>query len=150
MRLASRGTDIELFRNFMKKFLSIIIVSFFIFNNSFAEWSIWYGPDKVDFYIDKTRIVTNKQTVKFWRLTNLKNTQQSDKGPVNSFVNYIELDCKNTRGKYLQTYVFSGQMGKGNLLESSTSNVWKYPAPNSYEEIIYLKTCAAKDYLKKY
>ena len=134
----------------MKKFLSIIIVSFFIFNNSFAEWSIWYAPDKAEFYIDKTRIVTNKQTIKFWKLTNLKNTQQSHKGPVNSFVTYIELDCKNTRGKNLQSYVFSGQMGKGNLLQSSTSNEWRYPVPNSHEEVIYLKTCAAKNYLKTY
>ena len=134
----------------MKKFLSTVIAILLFNSNAFAEWSIWYAPDKADFYIDKTRTVINKQTIKFWMLTNLKTPQPSHKGPVNSFVAYIELDCKNKREKNLQEYVFSGQMGKGKLLQSKTSNEWIYPIPNSHQDIINTKTCLGKDYLKTY
>ena len=61
----------------MKKFLSTVIAILLFNSNAFAEWSIWYAPDKADFYIDKTRTVINKQTIKFWMLTNLKTPQPS-------------------------------------------------------------------------
>ena len=37
----------------MKKFLSTVIAILLFNSNSFAEWSIWYAPDKADFFIDK-------------------------------------------------------------------------------------------------
>ena len=123
----------------MKKLL--LILSLVLFSTpSFAEWRELSSSKTATFYLDMDNIKKRSSYVYFWKLVNV--TDNDPKWLFRSYRSYNKGDCNDFKSMSLQTEYFSGQMLKGNLVNSQgEDNKWSYPAPRTFSAEILDFVC---------
>ena len=129
-------------------FRTILILTTLIFtvlfsSPSYSEWKKIGENDIGDtFYVDFERIRKHGGYVYFWELGDyLKPTKQGHL----SAKTYIQGDCKLFRFKVLSFSFHKEPMGRGTgdvQKPVKESQGWKYPSPNSVNEVILKSVCS--------
>ena len=98
-----------------------------------AEWVKVASNDSLDIYADPTTIRKNRNMVKMWTLSDLREPRSvSSTGPQLSTMHRVEFDCADERKRYLSIAAYSGQMGSGIVVYSSTQvGEWIALGPNT-------------------
>jgi hypothetical protein len=125
----------------MKKLiiLSTIIFSVMVSSPSFADWTkVGKSVDGGTFYVDFERIRKHGGDVYWWELVDF---MKPDKMGDLSVKNYRQGDCKLFRFKQLSFLGYKEQMGQGTQKTYFLLG-WRYPSPNSVNEIILQRVCA--------
>ena len=127
----------------MKKLLLIftLLFSTLMFSTpSYGEWTKVAKSVNGDiFYVDLERIRKHGGYVYWWTLSDYIKPATGDL----SHQNYRQGDCKLFRYKYLSWKFHIEPMGGGTgvIREPSNQN-WKYPSPNSMNELVLNKVCS--------
>lgn len=121
----------------MKKLFLLLSFSL-ISSHVLADWEYFAGNSSNTFYVDlSTRKVANG----FVRVWTLNDYASPSKGEL-SAKNYLEIDCKDERYRFLSINTFGSNMGKGEVLQSSNSKSdWIYVVPNSSINLLVQKVC---------
>ena len=127
----------------MKNLLTIFTLLFTVMipSTSFAEWTKIAEDDVGDnWYVDFERIRKHDGYVYFWRLADyLKPTEW---GKMSSAV-YYQGDCSLFRTKMLSVSYYKEPMGGGTGdVQEPVKKGWKYPSPDSVNEIILKDVCS--------
>ena len=127
----------------MKHSLTAIIFLFTVMfsSTSHAKWTeIITFDEENTFYVDFERIRKNDGYFFFWRL---RNYAKPDEWGDRSSKEYIQLDCVAFRFKRLTIAFHTQPMGYGtpSTLVEKPEIGWKYPSPNSVNEIILNSVC---------
>jgi hypothetical protein len=104
-----------------------------------AEWKFHTITDPYDIYIDFSRIKTEGRYKSMWELNDEKSPQTDSSGKqYKSSVTKSVFDCQASRRQLVALYLYSGQMGMGEVVYSGSYQIqesdWKYPPPNSIGE----------------
>lgn len=126
----------------MKKLLifTTLLFSMVFSSFSFGEWTIIAKSKSGNvFYLDLERMRINSGFRYVWRLVDLIEPDSS--GSLSVKV-YKKVECKEFKFKTLQYIFYKQPMGEGSG-ESSTSldQNWKYPVPDSSDELLIEKVC---------
>ena len=122
--------------------LTTLIFSVMFSSTSFAEWrKVSENVNGTIYYVDFERIRKHGGYVYYWRLDDyLKPTKYGDlSGKV-----YHQGDCQLFRFKGLSFSFHKEPMGggTGEVIEPRGDNAnWKYPSPNSVNEVILKSVC---------
>jgi hypothetical protein len=121
----------------MKKPLLIFTLMFS--TSSYAEWTkVAKTVNGVTFYVDFERIRKHGGYVHWWTLSDYsKPTIHGDL----SHRNYQQGDCKLFRHKLLSWSFHKEPMGGGADSGGRVVSGWKYPPPNSADEVILKRVC---------
>ena len=124
----------------MKKLLGIVVLGLLLSSNAYAEWTLIATSKSDDvFYLDLKTIKKKSGNRYFWVLTDLKKTIE---GGNYSAKQLIQIDCELNRFQMLQAFVYTGQMGKGNLTNINIDNpTWEWSSPGSVWSKIINKVC---------
>ena len=98
-----------------------------------AEWTELGAPDELTHYIDHETVRRTESGRRAWFLYNFKTARElSSKKTYSSLTLLMEFDCSGERYRGLQWTAYSGNMGRGNVV-SSTSAVsgWEVVAPTT-------------------
>jgi hypothetical protein len=98
----------------MKRLIFFLFL-IFMFKNANADWILETSSDKVDFYIDSSTIVRNKNIVKMWSLQNFKTKLMLGDISVLSSKDYAEYDCKNKTINLIKSILYTENMGRGEV-----------------------------------
>ena len=127
----------------MKTLLTIFTLLFTVMipSTSFAEWTRVTGNDKGDVYhVDFERIREHDGYVYFWGLRD--NLKPDEFGDLSAKV-YNEGDCNLFRFKTLSYSFHKEPMGGGTGdVQEPVKKGWKYPSPDSVNEIILKEVCS--------
>ncbi len=125
----------------MKKLITTLTLLLMFSSPSYAEWTkVSEGVESGNtFYVDFDRIRKVDGFVYYWVLSNLL---KPDSDGDFSYKSYRQGDCKLFRLKGLSVSAYTQQMGKGTpSVSSNKPQEWKYPSPNSVNELILNKVC---------
>ena len=127
----------------MKYLLTIftILITVVFSSQSNAEWTRVGNSDIGDvFYVDFERLRKHDGYVYGWSMNDLiLGTSHGDM----SFAKYQQSDCTLFRFKNLSYAFYQEPMGEGTpKVENSSDDSWKYPLPNSVDEIILKQMCS--------
>ena len=125
----------------MKTLLTIFTLVFTVMfsSTSFAGWTKVRENGKTTFYVDFERIRKHGGYVYWWDLTDL--LKPSPGGNLSGKI-YKQGDCKLFRFKVLSFSSHKEPMGGGTGNPHTPPDKWKYPPPNSVDEIILKKVCS--------
>ena len=134
----------------MKKVLVLLLLM--VSTNVFAEWTEVGGNDVINVftqytaYADFGTIKRKGNKVKMWYLYDFKKVQHVGDDRYLSSVNYDEYDCEEETVRWLDYYLYSGNMRTGEIVWSST-NIKKEPfsiMPGSVNETLFKIACYKK------
>ena len=127
----------------MKSLLTIFTLMFTMMfsSGSFAEWTkVATASSGRDFYLDFERVRKHDGYVYWWELSDYLKPDQF--GDLSAKV-YKEGDCKLFRFKTLSYHFHKEPMGGGTGdVQESVKKGWKYPVPDSVNEIILKEVCS--------
>ncbi len=104
-----------------------------------AEWTKVAESNAGEFYIDFDRIREKNGYVYYWYLADLK---EKDDDYAFSYIEYNQGDCGDFRDKLLNSTVYAGKMGGGDVLSSNNDLWgWEYAVPNSIGEGLLEAAC---------
>ena len=117
----------------MKKLSSLFILGAAIIcsPNAFAEWQEIGKLDAFTLYLDTATISKQGDKVQITSLLDFKKPGQNPKTKetANSLIGLNEFDCSTTKYRPIEFKVFSGNMGKGKVVEEQKT-------PDSSYEVI--------------
>ena len=121
----------------MKK-LFLLLSFFLVSSHVYADWQYFTGDADNKFYVDKS---SRKVANGFVRIWTLNDYASASKGAL-SAKNYLEIDCKPERYRFLSIKTFAMNMGVGKILQSSnTESVWMDVVPNSSLNLLLQEVC---------
>lgn len=130
----------------MKKIIFILAIALSV-TNSYAA-ADWYRLTKtVDTigYVDLNSIRQVNGNVRVWVMFDFFQPQPNVRFTANSYLDYIEYDCKEERSKSLKQVMYSGNQGNGTAEEINVSNAqWSYITPSTASEKIMRFVCKKK------
>ena len=113
-----------------------------------AEWTFvgdtGDGGDDFIHYVDRATIRRNGNLVKMWDLKDYKTPQKSSGGDSYlSIKSQSEYDCKEEQMRMLALLLFSGKMGSGKVVYSTSeaSMQWQPISPVSIGETLWKVAC---------
>ena len=112
----------------------IILITILLYSSkSFGDWVRVTGSNNNFIYVDFQRIKVKDGSTYFWYLMdfNEKRYLSGSKKGYQSFVIQSQGDCKLSRFRDLQFFVYKSPMGRDYLYNFKPNNKWKYPPPNS-------------------
>ena len=105
----------------MKKLSSLLVLATTIIcsPNAFAEWQEIGKPDAFTLYVDAATIQKQGDKVQIMSLLDFKKPGQNPKTKetANSLIGLNEFDCSATKYRPIEFKVFSGNIGKGKVVE---------------------------------
>lgn len=105
---------------------------------TFAEWTEISKNDYGKFYVDFDRVKKGEEYVYWWELGDFNKEYTED---FRSYIVHVQGDCKLYRYKFIYMETYSSQMGKGDMLEKSSEDNWRYPIPKTSTEEILKSVC---------
>lgn len=113
----------------------------------YAAWMLTSGDDEAGMtvYVDSDTIRRNGNLAKMWQLFDYKTVQRVAGDSLLSMKRFNEYDCAEARTRTLGYTWFSGHMGSGNVVYS-TSEVqqWEQVAPRSINQTLWKEACGKK------
>ena len=112
--------------------------------NSAAEWVMVYDNDEYIAYADPATVSREGHLVQMSDLIDLKSSQSSPYGKQHaSSTAQSEFDCQNSRVRTIAFSLHSGQMGEGDVVETSAeSNRWLSVAPGTLLDVLWQFACS--------
>ena len=133
--------------------LTLILTLFFstlmIASPAYADWeSVGENVVGTTYYVDFDRIRTNGGYVYWWDLSDY--LKPSEYGTL-SVKSYTQGDCEMFRIKRLSLVYHKQPMGEGSGNTDSTPDTeWRYPSPNSVDEIVLNQVCRRIEVVLEY
>ena len=130
----------------MKKLL-LILCLFSV--TAHAEWKFTGGNDNYDNYVDFLRIKTEGRYKSIWHLFDYKSVRKDSKNhEYKSKVRKLIMDCQSSKFQVVAFYNYSGEMGNGFVVDSSSFQIvesdWIYPAPDTIGDDLTNIACNRK------
>jgi hypothetical protein len=124
----------------MKKLHLLTLTVFLSFTgNCFGQWMFVSETDTFKDYIDYSRIKTEGRYKSIWVLRDHKSPQTNSLSKqYNSETIKHFFDCMGPKNQIVAFYEYSGQMGRGEIINSSnrelTPSGWRNPPPDSIDD----------------
>ena len=111
-----------------------------------AEWSFYGSNQDSDLYINHDSIRNEGEIAKMWFMEDYKGVKKTSYGkPFLSAITLGEYDCKGERVRTLQFAIYSGKLGKGDVVYSGgIKNGWEPIVSDSLGEILWNIACGKK------
>lgn len=128
----------------MKKLLTIFLLSFSI--NGYCEWFKVVESDSTTTYIDDSKIKKKDKFIRVWTLTSHKIPVKLDNGKIyQSYVSFVEIDCREDRSRNLSTTIYEDSMGKGNpVVVLNEVSKWSFSSPGTVGDSLIQFSCGFK------
>ena len=128
----------------MKKLLSLFLLLFSI--NGYCGWFKVIESDSTTTYIDDSKIKNKDKFIRVWVLTDQKNPVKLDNGKVyQSYVSFVEIDCRDDKSRDLSTTLYQDSMGRGNpLINLNEVSKWSFSPPGSVGDSLIKFSCGFK------
>jgi len=113
----------------------------------YAAWMLTSGDDEAGMtvYVDSDTIRRNGNSAKMWQLFDYKTVQRVAGDSLLSMKRFNEYDCTEARTRTLGYTWFSGHMGSGNVVYSTTEvQQWEQVAPRSINQTLWKAACGKK------
>lgn len=113
----------------------------------YAEWVLTSGDDEAGLkvYIDPATLRRNGNLAKMWQLYDYKTVQTVAGDSLLSMKRFNEYDCAKERTRMLGYTWFSGNMGNGNVVYSTTEQLpWEPVAPRTINRTLWNVACNKK------
>lgn len=113
----------------------------------YAAWMLTSGDDEAGMtvYVDSDTIRRNGNLAKMWQLFDYKTVQRVAGDSLLSMKRFNEFDCAEARTRTLGYTWFSGNMGNGNVVYSTTEvQQWEQVAPRSINQTLWKAACGKK------
>jgi hypothetical protein len=113
----------------------------------YAEWVLTSGDDEAGLkvYIDPATLRRNGNVAKMWQLYDYKTVQTVAGDSLLSMKRFNEYDCAEERTRMLGYTWFSGNMGNGNVVYSTTEQLpWEPVVPRTINRTLWNVACNKK------
>ena len=113
----------------------------------YAEWVLSSGDDEVGLkvYVDPATLRRNGSLVKMWQLYDYKTVQTVAGDSLLSMKRFNEYDCTEDRTRMLGYTWFSGNMGNGNVVYSTTEQLpWEPVVLRTINRTLWKVACEKK------
>ena len=130
--------------------LSFWLLLMFLMLNSqtaYAEWVLVSGDDEAGLkvYVDPATLRRNGSLAKMWQLYDYKTVQTVAGDSLLSIKRFNEYDCAEERTRMLGYTWFSGNMGNGNVVYSTTEQLpWELAVPRTINRTLWKVACDKK------
>jgi hypothetical protein len=94
--------------------------------SAYAEWVKIGSTDDYTYFADPSAIRRKGSLVKRWELYDFKTVQTLKRGSSFSFKQLMEYDCAEEQFRQIAIHAYSGQMGSGEIVESSSGDPGKW------------------------
>jgi hypothetical protein len=123
----------------------LILITLLILSSApaYAEWVSFYILPQVDktLYVDRDTIRRKGDLVKMWFLFDYKTVQTEGGKYLSGKVQY-EIDCAEERLQVLAGSYFSGNMGRGNVVDINYAKLkWEPVQPGSFGQDLWEFAC---------
>ena len=130
----------------MMKILMLMLLM--VSMNVSAEWTNVGGnvDDTRTVYVDFETLRKKDNNTKIWVLMDFKTVNQIKNVKILTMINRFEYNCNEETVRQLDFYLYSGNMGSGEIVFSQT-NIKNEPQsmlPNSMNENVFKITCGKK------
>ena len=128
----------------MKK---LLITFLFLFStNAYCDWFKVTESDTAITFIDDSKITKKDKFIRAWTLTNFLNPVKFDDGTIyQSYVSFMEFDCREDKSRILSSTVYKDEMGKGKTLFTSNEvSKWNFSPPKSVGDFLIQFACGFK------
>ncbi len=113
----------------------------------YAEWVLTSGDDEAGLavYVDPATLRRNGNLAKMWQLYDYKTVQTVAGDSFLSIKRFNEYDCAEERTRMLGYTWFSGNMGNGNVVYSTTEQLpWEPAVPRTINRSLWKVACSKK------
>ena len=125
----------------MKKLLITLLLAV-LSTSAMAEWVPINDDDISTYYVDPATIRKAGNKVKIWGMTDSKTMQIYEGKYYLSNKSQFEFDCKNETSTSVAELSFSGNMGSGQVVTSSSKRSGPMPvSPGSIGEFVWKIVC---------
>lgn len=102
-------------------------------SNVMAEWLIHSGNEAVTLYTDSSTMHKKDNKVKIWSMNDYKSAQKLIVTEYMSIKMQSEIDCKEQQYRTLALLLYTGNMGRGNVVSNqpSLNGDWGAIAPET-------------------
>ena len=141
------GALSQLSRPFFLGFWLLIMFLTLSSGHVHAEWVLVSGDDAAGLavYVDPATIRRNGNLAKMWQLYDYKTVQTVAGDSLLSMKRFNEYDCMDERTRMLGYTWFSGNMGSGNVVYStSEQQPWEPAVPRSINRSLWKVACNKK------
>jgi hypothetical protein len=139
---------------FSKRSQACLLVCWFLFmllmlssQSVYAEWILVSGDDEAGLkvYVDPATLRRNGNLAKMWQLYDYKTVQTVAGDSLLSMKRFNEYDCAEERTRMLGYTWFSGNMGNGNVVYSTTEHQpWEPVVPRTINRTLWKVACDKK------
>lgn len=139
---------------FLKRSQAYLLVFWFLFmllmlssQSVYAEWILVSGDDEAGLkvYVDPATLRRNGNLAKMWQLYDYKTVQTVAGDSLLSMKRFNEYDCTEERTRMLGYTWFSGNMGNGNVVYSTTEHQpWEPVVPRTINRTLWKVACDKK------
>jgi hypothetical protein len=113
----------------------------------YAGWVLTSGDDEAGLavYVDPATLRRNGNLAKMWQLYDYKTVQTVAGDSFLSIKRFNEYDCTEERTRMLGYTWFSGNMGNGNVVYSTTEQLpWEPVVPRTINRSLWKVACSKK------
>lgn len=139
--------SLKLSRPFFLRFWLLIMFLVLDSGHVYAEWVLVSGDDAAGLavYVDPATIRRNGNLAKMWQLYDYKTVQTVAGDSLLSMKRFNEYDCMKERTRMLGYTWFSGNMGNGTVVYSTTEQQpWEPVVPRSINRSLWKAACGKK------
>ena len=114
---------------------------------AYAEWVLVSGDDEAGLkvYVDPATLRRNGSLAKMWQLYDYKTVRTVAGDSLLSMKRFNEYDCTEERTRMLGYTWFSGNMGNGNVVYSTTEQLaWELVVPRTINRTLWKVACDKK------
>ncbi len=140
------GTFLKLPLAYLLGFGLLITILVLTSGPVYAEWVGVGRTDKINVFVDPDTIHHKGDQTKMWHLFDFKTVQTLAGIPHLSVMQQYEYDCAEDLIRELAVRVFSGNMGGGDLVYSSSDEgTWRPVPPGSIAMPLWKGVCNSRD-----
>ena len=134
-------------QTYLLGFLFLLMLQILSSQPAYAEWVLASGDDEAGLkvYVDTATLRRNGNLAKMWQLYDYKTVQTVAGDSLMSMKRFNEYDCTEERTRMLGYTWFSGNMGNGNVVYSTTEQLpWEPVAPRTINRTLWKVACEKK------
>lgn len=134
-------------QTYLLSFWSLIIFLMMSSQPVCAEWILVSGDDEAGLkvYVDPATLRRNGNLAKMWQLYDYKTVQTVAGDSLLSMKRFNEYDCTEERTRMLGYTWFSGNMGNGDVVYSTTEQLpWELVVPRTINRTLWKLACDKK------